>query len=205
MRFLFLSLIIVAAAVFGLYGYAKNLPETNKFTIQKTYEQPIELVWQGVANYEVMAKWDSNTKSITKIDSQNGHEVWHWVDADDKYMDLEVIQSKEPYLHISKIIASDYPFTGSWTFEIAKIDDNKTLVKLTEEGTVPKPFWRLVIKHIIGEDTGAKQFLSELDNGLYKLKKLLKADKRAKIKAEKAKEKLEALENSSENTKKDDE
>ncbi len=175
MKYIFLLFIIIAILCFGVYGYGTNLPATHKFNKTAIYDKPIELIWQAIADYEIQPQWSENTVSselLESIDTQHGDDIWRFVYADGNFMDIKITQSQPPFLHISKIINTDYPFTGSWKFELAKIDDNKTKLVLTEEGTVENPLWRLIFKHIIGQEIGAESYLQELGDNLEVIEKL---------------------------------
>ena len=51
---------------------------------------------------------------------------------------------------VTKIISAGLPYGGSWTFELDSADENKSRLKITENGEVYNPIFRFASRFIIG-------------------------------------------------------
>lgn len=51
---------------------------------------------------------------------------------------------------MTKIISAGLPYGGSWTFELDSADENKSRLKITENGEVYNPIFRFASRFIIG-------------------------------------------------------
>jgi uncharacterized protein YndB with AHSA1/START domain len=155
-------LLILMIAVFcGVYGFGTNLPETHELTLKTVYHQPREQVWKAIADYSTAPEWSPSIARVERRPDLDGLPVWRFYDKDGHHMDVQVVEEKAPERHVSRIIATDYPYAGSWTFTLEDAG-NKTLVTLTEEGRVKSPLWRLAMRYLMGQDTMVRAYLQEL-------------------------------------------
>lgn len=161
-RLVFLLLLMVPLAAFGIYGYGKNLPESYEVTRSALYDQPIASVWQAITDYEKIPGWSEHIEKVERREDQEGLPVWRFFGEGDHYMDIEVVKAEEPALFVSRIAETDMPFGGTWTFLLVKKGESTTEVTLKEEGIVASPFWRLVSKFILGESAMVDSYLGEL-------------------------------------------
>jgi uncharacterized protein YndB with AHSA1/START domain len=157
-----LTFFIVLFAMFcGVYGFGTNLPQTHEVSVKTVYHQPRAQVWEAISHYETAVEWSPSLQKVERIDDLDGLPVWRFYDKDGHHMDVQVIESRAPERHVSRIVATDYPYMGSWTFELQDAGD-KTLVILTEEGKVESPLWRLVMRYLMGQDRMVRAFLLDL-------------------------------------------
>lgn len=159
-RLIFL-LLAVFAAVSGMYGFGTNLPDTHALTLKTVYHQPRAQVWQAIADYAAAPQWSPSIARVERRPDQDGLPVWRFYDKDGHHMEVQVVEEVAPERHVSRIVATDYPYAGSWTFTLEEAGD-KTLVTLTEEGQVKSPLWRLVMRYMMGQDTMVRAYLQEL-------------------------------------------
>lgn len=154
-------LLILFAIACGIYGYGTNLPPTHQLTLQTVYHQPRAQVWEAISDYQQAPEWSPSVARVERQADIDGLPVWRFYDKDGHHMDVQVVEQKSPERHVSRIVATDYPYKGSWTFELEDAGD-KTLVTLTEEGEVRSPLWRLMIRYVMGQDTMVRAFLQDL-------------------------------------------
>ncbi|MBY0355753.1 MAG: SRPBCC family protein [Rickettsiales bacterium] len=154
-------LLILFAFMCGVYGYGTNLPETHELTLKTVVHQPRETVWSVVDNYAEAPQWSHSVTRIEHLPDQENLPVWRFYGRDGRHMDVQVLESHAPQRHVSRIVASDYPFIGSWTIELEDAG-NQTLVTLTEEGRISNPVWRLIMRYILKEDQMVRGYLEEL-------------------------------------------
>ncbi len=162
MRYLIIFAIILTIAAFGVFGFGANLPETHEVTKKAIYNQPQGVVWDAVSDYATMASWSPGIDSIKRLDDVDGKPLWRFTGEDGHVMDILVMKEEAPMLHVSKIHDTDLPFGGTWTITVKAVEDDKTLVTLTEEGTIESPVWRFITHFMMGYDAMAIQFLQAL-------------------------------------------
>lgn len=157
----YLFLILLLVALLGLYGFGSNLPATHEITVKALYHQPREALFNAISNYEKTPEWSSSVARVERLPDHNGLPVWRFYDKDGHQMEIEVVASQAPSRHVSRLMVSDFPFTGTWTFELQETA-GKTMVTLTEEGRVNSPIWRLIQRYGTGQDAMLRNFLLEL-------------------------------------------
>lgn|GEM_PF-4417140 len=173
MRKIFWFIVIVLAVTFsGFFGFGMNLPKTHAFTVQAVYEASHERVWKAITDYETLPTWSPNIERTKRQHDLEGQPLWRLHAKYGRYMDLHIINEDPELLHVAEIIDGNYPFKGLWRFRLVKGQDDKVMVELTEEGIIESPFWRVVMRNIIGQETSARTFLREL--GTYVEKPLSK-------------------------------
>lgn len=161
-KLVFFLLLLLPLLAFGVYGYGKNLPESYEVSRTALYDQPIAAIWEAIADYEKLPLWSQSIESVEKQEDQEGFAVWRLYTRDGHYMDVEVVKEEEPALFVSRVVETDLPFGGGWTFLLVKKGEDTTEVTLKEEGYISSPFWRLVMEFILGKNAMADQYLTEL-------------------------------------------
>ncbi len=161
-KLVYLLLLLLPLVAFGVYGYGKNLPESYEVERSAVYDQPIASVWQAITDYEKLPGWSEHIEKVERQEDQEGQPVWRFYSRDGHYMDIAIVKAEEPAVFVSRIVETDMPFGGSWSFQLLKKDEETTQVSLKEEGIVPSPFWRLVLNFVMGQDMMVTQYLTEL-------------------------------------------
>jgi uncharacterized protein YndB with AHSA1/START domain len=156
-----LFLVFLIAIGCGIYGFGTNLPATHTVTLKTVYHQPRDVVWQAVSDYQIAPEWSQGLEKVERLEDMDGLPLWRFYDKEGHHMDIQVIESRAPERHVSRIVASDYPFLGSWTITLEEAGD-RTLVTLTEEGRVDSPLWRLAMRYLMGQDQMVRAFLHDL-------------------------------------------
>jgi uncharacterized membrane protein len=160
LRSLILLLLIIAFVVSGMYGFGTNLPETHIVTRKTVYHQPVDTVWEALTNYKTLPEWSPVISKVEPVkDSQKPR--WRVYDVQGRVMEIEVVSEEENIKHVSRIVDGDFPFHGSWTFELQESGEH-TLVVLTEEGRIDNPMWRVIMRYMLGKDNMVKQYLQSL-------------------------------------------
>ncbi len=163
MRKLFWFIVVVLAVTFsGFFGFGMNLPQKHAFTVDAVYTAPQAKVWKAITDYTKLPSWSSNVVSTERLHDLEGQALWRLNFIYGSHMDVHVVDSDPELLYVLEVIDGNYPLSGTWRFRLVKGQDNKMLVELTEEGIIESPFWRVVIRHIIGQETGARVFMREL-------------------------------------------
>lgn len=161
-KLVFLLLLLLPLAAFGVYGYGTNLPESYELTRSATYDQPIGALWQAITDYEKLPGWSKHVEKAERREEQEGFPVWRLYLSDGHYMDVQAVKEEEPSFYVSRIAETDLPYGGSWTFALLKKGETTTEITLKEEGLIVSPFWRLVREFALGEGAAAESYLREL-------------------------------------------
>ena len=139
-----LTLLVVGPFVIGMF-----LPKAHVAASSITLSQPPDSVWAIVRNLGGYPGWWRDVKSSERDSSVTGREVWVQTDAKGQEMQLEVAQSIEPSLLVTRIADDRLPFSGQWTYEIEQAGAGSR-VTITEEGEVFNPVFRLVASLFLG-------------------------------------------------------
>ncbi len=161
-KLLFLLLLLLPLAAFGIYGYGKNLPETHEISRSALYDQPIGALWQAIADFDKLPGWSDQIEKVERQEDQEGFPVWRFYNKEGKYMDIIVAKSEEPVLLMTRIVETDMPVSGSWTFVLNKRGEETTELTLKEEGYVGNPLMRLKMKFFNGKEATVDGFLVNL-------------------------------------------
>jgi uncharacterized protein YndB with AHSA1/START domain len=148
-------------AAFGMYGFGHNLPESHEVTLSAKYNQPIELVWEAITDYERLPSWSPRIVKTEAREEQEGLPVWRLHYADGHYMDVQIMQEEKPELYVSRVVETDLPFVGIWTFSLKKQGEN-TLLTVHEEGETESPLARMKLRFLAGEDAMLREHLTAL-------------------------------------------
>ena len=164
MRFLIILAVIGFSFVGGVYVTGYFLPERHSVTRSITVNQPQDFVWKVITDNKAMVEWNPNTKAVKQLPfSDQGDEIWRFEDTSGHYIVVQHIVQIAPEKLVSRITATDYPFSGDWIFELSHDDAHHTTLTLTEEGIIPNPFFRVLSHFILGYDMGVKHFITALD------------------------------------------
>ncbi len=161
MRYLLLLASVIAATVFGLYGFGANLPESYTVRRSVVYAEPVEGVWDAITGYDSMPQWSSHVARTERRLDRDEKAVWRIYDRNGHYMDVQVELADPPHYYKTRIVDTDLPFAGTWAFELLPAAGG-TQLTLTEEGAAPNPFARVFLHFFVGKETYVDRHLSDL-------------------------------------------
>ena len=78
---------------------------------------------------------------------------------------VDVLESRPPYLLVTRVKESEKMFGGTWTIAIAPSADGST-VTITEEGWVANPIFRFVSRFVIGHHATMDSILKAVSAAL---------------------------------------
>jgi Polyketide cyclase / dehydrase and lipid transport len=155
LRVLF-ALIGIAAVIWVL---GLMLPRDHMATRMGRYQVPPEKVWEALTDIDAMPSWRIGLKSVTRLPDKNGLPV-HTENTTAGKMTFETTLM-DPPRRLVRGMASDLPFGGTWTFDVAPAPDGSTL-RITENGYVSNPFFRFVARYFIGYTSEMNKYLTGL-------------------------------------------
>lgn len=162
MRYLIGFVLILILLVVGLYGYGSNLPRETTTTVSATYNQPIEAVWNRITDYAAIPAWSKDMEKVERLDDLEGFPVWRFHPKKGDTMDIQILRSEKPSLHIAKVVDSDaLPFGGTWIFQLKSSSENVTEVSLTEDGFIKSAIPRAICE-LLGKDRMIKAHLADI-------------------------------------------
>lgn len=149
LKWIFALLGLVVLLVVGPFVAGMFLPKEHVVTSSITLSQPPDSVWAVVRNLDDYPGWWRDVKSSEPDSSFGDREIWVQTDAQGQEIPLEVTQSIEPSLLVTRIADDKLPFSGQWTYEIEGAGTGSRLT-ITEEGEVFNPVFRLVARLFLG-------------------------------------------------------
>lgn len=132
------------------------LPRRHVVTRRVVIQQPREVIWARIVDFESQAAWRPNVKHPVRLDDREGREVWR--EAGD--LALETMEATPP-LRLVRRVVPNRMFGGTWTVTLRQAPGG-TEVAVTEEGEVHHPFFRTVSQFVIGHDRSVTGYLTNL-------------------------------------------
>lgn len=134
--------LVAVIALLALVGLM--LPRNHRATSQIHLSQSPDSAWAAIRDFAGMAAWWPELKRVERLPDQNGRERWQESMGNDFSMILVVDQAEAPRRLQTTIEASaNAPFGGDWIYEIEP-DGAGSLVRITENGWVANPFFRVI-------------------------------------------------------------
>ena len=153
-------------ALFALIGIVAMMwviglmpPRDHMATRMAHYQVPPDQVWAAITDIDAMPSWRIGLKSVTRLPDKNGLPA-HTENTTAGKLTFETTEMIPPR-RLVRGMASDLPFGGTWTFDIAPAQDGSTL-RITENGYVTNPFFRFVARYFIGYTSEMNKFLTGL-------------------------------------------
>jgi uncharacterized protein YndB with AHSA1/START domain len=153
-----LTLLVVLIAIVGLIG--TMLPRNHVSSRTALYRQPIEAVWDAIADIEHSPSWRVDVKAVERLPDRNGHPVWNQVTPDGNWP-LEITESVPPTRLVAVVADSSQGFGGTWTYSPAS-EGAGTRLTITEAGWVANPFFRFMAKFVFGLHSTQDAYLAAL-------------------------------------------
>lgn len=116
-------------------------PSGHVAATRARYAASLAEVWTAVTDWEQWGEWQSEVRSVERIEDRNGHVVLmtrgSWGDVP-----MEIVESDRGRRFVTEIDGG--AFRGRWTWELAPTDEG-TLLTITEEGEVTNPVFRALM------------------------------------------------------------
>ncbi len=124
------------------------LPKSQFGTRTLILKQPPEAVWQVLTDYPRKPSWQPDVKRFERLADRNGHEVWMEVHKSGARVVFETIESHPPRRLVWRVPGDYGPFRGLLVVEITPIEGG-CRVTFTQEGEVPNPFYRFLVRFLL--------------------------------------------------------
>lgn len=157
--FLILGLLVAAVAVVVIIG--AMLPKNHVATRSARLRQPPEAVWAVITDFPAQPSWRTQLQAVERLPDSKGNAVWRETEKGGDALTLETVEWAPPRRIVRRIADAGLPFGGTWTYEIAPAGSGCT-VTITENGEVYNPVFRFVSRFLMGHSSGIETYLKAL-------------------------------------------
>lgn len=149
--------LIVAAIAAGA-----ALPKTHVISRSAAYGQPPEEIWRALVEVEAQPAWRAEVKQVERLEDRYGNLTWRETSRHGGIV-YEATESLAPRRQVRTIIGKDLPFGGNWVIEIEPAaSGGGSRVRITENGEIYNPLFRLLARTVFGYTRTMDRFLSDL-------------------------------------------
>lgn len=150
------------AAVFLIVRLVgSRLTSNHRSASRILLSHPQAMVWAVIRNLQDLPTWWPELKKIERLPDQVGRERWKQTLGNNVTMTMIVVESAAPTRMRTMIDAEPgAAFGGSWLYELVPSGEG-TEVRITEEGWISDPFFR-VFARIIGYHRTIDSYLRAL-------------------------------------------
>jgi uncharacterized protein YndB with AHSA1/START domain len=147
-----LAVVVLLAWVAG-----SLLPVAHTASVEATVPAPPEAVWRLITDVEGFRAWRPELTRVERLAPGDGQPVWI-EESPSGRITLGVERAEPPRVLVLRIVDKDLPFGGAWTYELTPTAEG-TALRITENGEIYNPFFRLMARVIFGYDGTIKAYL----------------------------------------------
>ena len=137
---------LLAGLVSTLTIVGAFLPRDHVASRELNLKRPPAEVWKLLRDAPTWPTWWKTLKSVESLPERNGSPAFRLVYANGRnQFDLTMIKANEPTEIVTKIDDVNKMFEGTWTWSISPTAEG-CIVRLTENGSIPNPFFRCMAK-----------------------------------------------------------
>ncbi|HUR37771.1 MAG TPA: SRPBCC family protein [Terriglobales bacterium] len=162
MRWVIIGIFALIGFVLAVLATGAMLPVRHTVTRSLTVQRPVAEVWQAITDYERDPSWRPEVTSVTRIGDRDGHPLWEekYKNGDSMRIVTTLVDAPK---RLERKIVDQSAFGGVWVFELSASPDGKsTTVRLTENGEVYNPAFRIIGRFIIGNEATVEKYLTDL-------------------------------------------
>lgn len=154
-----LGTVVVLGLIIGI-GY--SLSQKHTATRETKLAAAPVVVWNTITDFSNAASFRPDLSRVDVLPAQNGMPVWREVDRKSESITFAVVESQPPSRLVVKIAQPDLPFGGTWVYELAPAGAG-TSVKITENGEIYHPIFRLVSHLFLNQAATIEEYLRSLE------------------------------------------
>lgn len=161
MQWVIFVVVGLVALILGLIVIGMLLPRTHVATSTIELAKPPAEVWTVVRDLGQVPSFWPEVKSSVRQPDRDGREVWLQTMKNGFALPLEIDEDHPPNRLVTRIaIQGKAPFGGTWIYEITE-SGNGSRIRVTEDGFVDNPFFRVVSK-VMGHHATLDSYLRAL-------------------------------------------
>ncbi len=162
MRWVVIAIFVVVGFILALLATGAMLPVKHTVSRSLTVQRPVAEVWSVLSEHAQDPAWRPDVESVKRIEDRNGHPVW-----EEKYKNGDTMRIETVLVDATKRmerkIVDQSAFGGVWVYEVTSSADAKaTTVRITENGEVYNPAFRLIGRFILGHEATIEKYLTDL-------------------------------------------
>jgi uncharacterized protein YndB with AHSA1/START domain len=165
MKVSLIALGVVALLLIILIAVGYTLPVKHRATVDATIAAPPDRVYALITDVASFPSWRSGLQSVDSQPSLDGKRRWREVSRNGTIP--FVVESEDPpNRFVGRIDSKSLPFGGTWTYELRPDSAGRTDLRITEDGEIYNPIFRLVSRFFIGYEGTIRQYLSDVERKL---------------------------------------
>jgi uncharacterized protein YndB with AHSA1/START domain len=161
MKWILIAMSAVAAAIALVALAGSMLPRKHHAVRSARFRQPVETVWEVLADPLAGATWRKDVKSVERLPDREGRMVWKEVDRWGDGLTLELAEDEPPRRRVVRIADPSLPFGGTWTYVLSAEPEGARLT-ITEDGEVRNPIFRFLARFVFGHGRTLETYLASL-------------------------------------------
>lgn len=129
--------LVILANLIGLF-----LPKSHTASRRVAYQQPASTLWETISDFAQHVTWRDDVREMKRLDDRDGQPVWQQIGKKGDRFSMQVIEFDPPRRMVTRIV-DNHMFGGTWTWEIAPLDDSSAALTITEHGEIYLPAFRI--------------------------------------------------------------
>lgn len=148
--YIVLTLIGLLVALIGVLGIIGSfIPPSHQASVTVEVGSPRDKVWTLLDDVQAFPTWLPQITKVEMLPDKDGHRVFRQTQGRNAFV-LEETMKAEPSIVTRTITDERAMFSGSWEHKLEELPGGRTRITVTENGTVPSPIPRAMMKCFIG-------------------------------------------------------
>jgi hypothetical protein len=152
----------VVGLLLGMFAIGLTLPLKHSASRSARFACAPQVAFDAISDWKRFPEWRSGMKSVEPRQASG------WVEhTSHGAIPLEVVELNAPQRMVTRIADSNLPFGGTWTWQIAPLDDGRACeLTITEDGEIRNAMFRFMAHFLFGYTSTMDQYLKDLDKKL---------------------------------------
>jgi uncharacterized protein YndB with AHSA1/START domain len=159
---IFVLVALVVLIILVVVAIGAFLPQQHISTRAAQFHQPPDAIWQAITDYAKFPTWRKDVTRVEMVAPVNGKPSWREYDNHGGSIPYQAMVMVPPRALVVRIADPKLPFGGTWTYEISSTEDGSSLVRITEEGEIYNPIFRVAARYVLGYSRTQEQYLQAL-------------------------------------------
>jgi hypothetical protein len=165
MKWLGIALGVIAAIVIIVVLIGYTLPKAHVAVSSAQFHRPAAELFRIITDVGSAASWRKDVDRIEMLPPNGNRIAWREVSKNDVVnYEGEIVRAPQPGVpgrFISRIVSKDLPYGGEWIIDVS-MNDDISVVTVTENGEVYNPIFRFVSKYVMGHSATIDGYLRAL-------------------------------------------
>ena len=160
MRYVYIGLAALVGIVVIVAVVGWMLPVRHRASLARTYRASPAALFGLITDVRSFPTWRPGLQGVEVLPDEDGRARWKERTKSGPPITYMVERTIPDRLVVVRIADRDLPFGGAWTYELTPAGDSATTLRITEDGEVYNPIFRVVSRFVMGHDATIKQYLS---------------------------------------------